>query len=143
VREAIFLFIGLVTPVGILAVNGSAYVMQHLGEFRVGLAVSAFISNLFLQGLAVYAALRQANRRWHALYEEYRKIVIGLAVLGVVAWSAFGAWGTYVSMQSPKLLPNAPAVLISVWLLLLPIVTVAIGRFLGKRKGPGTRPGPS
>jgi len=51
-REIVFLAIGISTPVGILAVNASAFVMRHLTEFRVGLAVCALVSGLSLNGLA-------------------------------------------------------------------------------------------
>ena len=39
VREIIFLVIGLSTPIGILAVNGSAFVVDHLDQFRAAIAV--------------------------------------------------------------------------------------------------------
>jgi hypothetical protein len=122
--------------VGVLGVNASAYVMRHLPEFQTTLAVCAFISNLCLQGLAVYAALGHASHRWSALYAEYRKIIVGLAGLGVLAWSLFGAYLTYVSMRDPNRLPDLVSVLVALWLILLPIATVVVGRRLDKRKSP-------
>jgi len=132
--EYVFIFIGVFTPVGILAVNGSAYVMQHLDPFRVVLAISALVSSLFLQGLAAWALLGHLSRRYPALYAEYRRWAVAASVLVVVVWSAFGAWGTYWSMQDPRKLPNLPAVLVSLGLLALPIVTVVFGRQLEARR---------
>src|ERR671927_332723 len=62
VREAVFLVIGLSTPVGILAVNGSAFIMGHLAEFRLAIAVCALASGLSLNGLGAWAALNRAQR---------------------------------------------------------------------------------
>ena len=125
---------GLVTPVGVLVVNGSAYVMRHLPQFQTTLAVCAFVSNLSLQGLAVYAALGHASRRWTQLYSEYRNIIVGLAVLGVLAWSAFGAYLTFISMRDANRLPDLVSVLVALWLILLPVATVVVGRRLDVRR---------
>lgn len=133
-REAVFLFIGVVTPVGILAVNGSAYVMQHLDQFRLILAISALVSSLFLQGLAAYALLAAVQLRVPSLYAEYRRWAIGIAVAVVVIWSSLGAWGTYVSMKDPLALPDGRAVLVCIGLLALPFVTVLFGRWLDQRR---------
>jgi hypothetical protein len=130
------LVIGLITPVGVLVVNASAYVMRHLPEFQTTLAVCAFVSNLSLQGLAVYVSLGRARRRWTSLYLEYRTIIVGLAALGVLAWSAFGAYLTFISMRDPNRLPDLTSVLVALWLILLPVVTVVVGRRLDKRKSP-------
>lgn len=133
-REAVFIFIGVVTPVGILSVNGSAYVMQHLDQLRLILAISALVSSLFLQGLAAYALLGAVRLRVPSLYTEYRRWAIGIAVAVVVIWSSLGAWGTYVSMKDPRALPDGRAVLVCIGLLALPVVTVLLGRWLDQRR---------
>jgi hypothetical protein len=135
-QEVVFLVVGLITPVGVLTVNGSAYVMRHLPEFQTTLAVCAFVSNLSLQGLAVYATLGHARRRWTPLYTEYRTVVIGLAAAGVLAWSLFGAYLTFISMRDPNRLPDLVSVLVALFLILLPVVTVAVGRRLDRKKSP-------
>ena len=38
----------MITPVGILAVNASAFVMVHLQAFRIGIAACALVSGLVL-----------------------------------------------------------------------------------------------
>ena len=122
------------TPVGVLVVNGSAYVMRHLPEFQYTLAVCAFVSNLSLQGLAVYVAVGHARRRWTPLYREYRTVIVFLAGAGVLAWSLFGAYLTFISMRDPNRLPDLISVLVALFLILLPVATVGGGRQLDKRK---------
>jgi fluoride ion exporter CrcB/FEX len=129
-REILFLAVGVSTPLGILAVNGSAFVMLHLTEFRVGIAVCALISGLSLNVLGAYTALSRANTSLPRLYAEYRVWVIGIAVLIVVVWSVLGAWGTFVSMRDPTKLPNLFAVLTAIWLLILPFGMNALSKRL-------------
>ena len=117
-----------------LTVNGSAYVMRHLPQFQTTLAVCAFISNLSLQGLAVYVALGHARRRWTPLYSEYRTLVIALSAAAVLAWSLLGAYLTFISMRDPNRLPDLTSVLVALFLILLPVVTVLTGRRLDKKK---------
>ena len=42
----LLLVIGIITPVGILVVNASAFVMRNLEQFRIGIAICALISSL-------------------------------------------------------------------------------------------------
>ena len=130
VREAVFLVIGLSTPIGILAVNGSAFVMGHLPESRVAIAGCALASGLSLNGLGAWAALNRGQRYLPDLYAEYRTWLVAGAVLFVVAWSVLGAYLTYESMKDPKQLPNLYAVLTALWLLFLPVAVTFISRRL-------------
>ena len=132
--EYLFILIGVVTPIGVLAVNGSAYVMQHLAQFDVILGASALVSSIFLMGVSFRATLGHVSRRIPNFYAEYRTWAIVLSVLIVVGWSALGAWGTYLSMRDPSRLPNLPAVLVSLALLAMPIVTVLGSRQLEARR---------
>ncbi len=128
-KELVFLLIGMSTPLGILAVNASAFVMRHLSEFRVTIAACALVSGLCLNGLGAYLLLGRAAARTPRIYHEYRAWTIALAVITVIAWSAFGAYGSYWSMQDPRRLPNLAAVLTAVWLLLFPFLAVAASRY--------------
>ncbi len=128
-KEIVFLLIGVSTPLGILAVNGSAFVMRNLSEFRVTIAACALVSGLCLNGLGAYLLVNRAANRTQRMYEEYRTWVIAIAVVAVIAWSAFGAYGTYWSMQDPSQLPNLGAVLTAVWLLLFPFFGIAASRY--------------
>jgi uncharacterized membrane protein YidH (DUF202 family) len=130
VREIVFVAIGASTPVGILAVNGSAFVMQHLAQFAVGIGVCALVSGLSLNGLTAWMVLGRAERFAPQLYAEYRIWLICAAVLIVLVTAVVGAWLTYLSMQNARLLPNLYAVLTALWLLFLPVVMTFVARRL-------------
>jgi hypothetical protein len=141
VREIVFLVIGASTPVGILAVNGSAFVMQHLSQFAVGIAVCALISGLSLNGLTGWVVLGRAERFAPQLFAEYRVWLQCAAVLIVLVTALVGAYLTYVSMQNPRHLPNLFAVLTALWLLLLPVLMTFVARRLnGVRAAVQTQP---
>ena len=139
IREIVFLAIGASTPVGILAVNASAFVMQHLSQFAVGIAICALISGLSLNGLTGWVVLGRAERFAPQLFAEYRVWLVTAGVLIVVVTAAIGAYLTYLSMQNPRQLPNAYAVLTALWLLLLPVLMTAVARKLKN----GLRPVPA
>ena len=129
-REIVFLVIGASTPVGILAVNASAFVMQHLNQFAVGIAVCALISGLSLNGLTAWAALGRAERFKPQLMAEYRVWLIAATTAFVIVFSALGAYWTYESMQDPRQLPNIYAILTALWLLFLPVLLTLVTRRL-------------
>ena len=62
VRESVLLTLGVITPIGILAVNFSAFVMAHLAQFRMGIAALALLSGLVLNGLTAWWLLRRIGR---------------------------------------------------------------------------------
>ena len=136
-REIVFLVIGASTPVGILAVNASAFVMQHLNQFAVGIAVCALISGLSLNGLTAWLALGRAERFAPQLFAEYRIWLHTAAVLIVVVTAVVGAWLTYLSMQRRDQLPNVYAVLTALWLLFLPVLMTFVARRLKNGIGLG------
>jgi cytochrome c biogenesis protein CcdA len=127
-REAVFLVIGLSTPLGILAVNGSAFIMDHLEQFRVAIGICALASGLSLNGLGAWAALSRGRRFAPDLYAEYRYWLVSGAVLFVIAWSVLGAYLTYESMKDRHQLPNLYAVLTALWLIFLPVAITFISR---------------
>src|SRR4029077_17038911 len=106
-REAVLLTLGVVTPVGILAVNASAFVMLHLTAFRLVIAGLAVLSGLVLNGLAAWWLLRLARLPAAAKYREYRVWVIGAAVLIVGLTAAAGGYLTYLGLRDPLHLPPA------------------------------------
>jgi len=91
-RESILLVLGVITPLGILAVNISAFVMAHLAEFRIGIAALALLSGLVLNGLTAWWLLRLASRSAAPLFAEYRRWAIGAAVLIVAGVGALCAY---------------------------------------------------
>lgn len=130
VREIGFLAVGISTPVGVLAVNGSAFVMRHLPEFRTGIAACALLSGLALNGLGASVAATRARRYAPLLYAEYRRWVVATVVVYVIAWSGAGAYFTYNSLQDASKLPNLSAVLTAIVLLLVPFGMTVVSRRL-------------
>jgi hypothetical protein len=132
-RQIAFLVVGVTTPIGVLAVNGAAFVMAHLAAFRVGIAVCALVSSLFLNGLTAWLALRLASRRAPDIYREYRRWLIGLAAIIVVVSSGFAAYFTYLGMGDARHLPNRIAVITAGVLLLVPVVFYYVDLYLERR----------
>lgn len=131
-REIVLLTLGSITPVGILAVNGSAFVMVHLAQFRIGIAGCALVSGLVLNGLTAWWLLRLASRTAPPLYREYRWWATGVAVVIVLLTAAGGGYLTYLGLRDPKHLPDALSVVVATFMILLPFaVTVAARRMAG------------
>ena len=116
--------IGVITPVAILAVNASAWIVEHLAQWRDGVAVMAFISALVLNssaGIAVYRYLvsrwpdtivtRPANVRW----------ILGFGAVIILATALGAGYFSFVGMEKPSQLPNGTAVVTAVLALLVPL----------------------
>jgi hypothetical protein len=134
-REGVLLAIGVVTPLGILAVNISAFVMVHLAQFRVGIAACALLSGLVLNGLTAWWLLRLASRNAPPLFREYRLWAIGVAVLIVLLTAAGGGYLTYLGMRDPQRLPDSLSVVVATFMLLLPLAVTFAGRRLAGMGG--------
>ena len=131
-REALLLGLGVVTPVGILAVNVSAFVMGHLPALRLIIAGCALVSGLVLNGLTAWWVLRLASRNANPLYTEYRTWLIGAAVLIVAATAGAGGYLTYLGMRDPGRLPDMLSMVVASFMLLLPLgVAFASRRAVG------------
>lgn len=118
----------MITPLGILAVNASAFVMAHLAAFRVGIAACALISGLVLNGLTAWWLLRLASRNAPPLYREYRLWAIGAAVLIVGLTGGGGGYLTYLGLNDPSRLPDPLSVVVATFMLLLPLAVAVAGR---------------
>ena len=122
----------MLTPVGILAVNASAFVMVHLQAFRVGIAACALVSGLVLNGLTAWWLLRLASRNAPPLFREYRMWAIGAAVALVLVTAVGGGYLTYLGLQDPRRLPDVLSVVVATFMLALPLaVSVAARRIAG------------
>ena len=141
IQEIVFLVIGVTTPVGILAVNGSAFVMRNLASFRLILSICALVSALFLNGLAAYEILRRSHLHLPDLMAEYRKWIYALAVVIVVVSAVVGAYFTYLGMRDPNRLPDRIAVLTALGLLLVPFAITYVARRIEERRNPTPRIG--
>ena len=122
------LSLGVITPIGILAVNISAFVMVHLDKFRIGIAALALLSGLVLNGLTAWWLLRLASRNAAPLYREYRMWAIGVAVLIVALTAAGGGYLTYLGMKDPKRLPDSLSMVVATFMLALPLAVTFAGR---------------
>ena len=117
----LLIVVGVVTPIGILVVNGAAFVMRNLQQFRVGIAVCALISSLVLNGLTASWLLRLAGRRSIALYLQHQEWSTIIATIVVLATSIGAAIFTYIGMSNPSHLPDTLSVLTALAALLVPI----------------------
>jgi len=129
-RESVLLALGVITPLGILAVNISAFVMSHLAQFRIGIAALALLSGLVLNGLTAWWLLRLASRSAGPLFAEYRRWAIGAAVLIVALTAAGGGYLTYLGMRDPRRLPDTLSMVVATIMLLLPLAVTFAGRRL-------------
>jgi len=122
-REAVLLTLGVLTPVGILAVNISAFVMSNLTAFRLVIAGCALVS-----GLTAWWILRLASRNANPLYSEYRFWAVGAAVIIVLLTAAGGGYLTYLGMRDPHRLPDSLSMIVASFMLLLPLAVTFAGR---------------
>lgn len=127
-RELVLIFLGVLTPLGILAVNISAFVMGHLTAFRLVIAGCALVSGLVLNGLTAWWVLRLASRNANPLFTEYRVWAVGAAVVIVLATAAAGGYLTYLGMRDPSHLPDSLSMIVASVMLLLPLAVTFIGR---------------
>jgi hypothetical protein len=132
-RGMLLVAIGLVTPLGVLAVNASAFIMQHLLQFQFTIAACALLSALILNGLTAYWALRYAERSATPLFTEYRTWIISLAVIAVLVSAVVSTYMVYIGMRDPRHLPDTLSVLGSVFALVLPFVFTYLQRRMARR----------
>ena len=106
--------------------------MVHLTQFRIGIAACALISGLVLNGLTAWWLLRLASKSAPPLYREYRKWLVGIAVVIVLATAGAGGYLTYLGLRDPKRLPDALSVVVAMIALALPFaVTIVARRWVG------------
>jgi D-alanyl-lipoteichoic acid acyltransferase DltB (MBOAT superfamily) len=127
--------IGIITPIGILVVNGAAFVMRNLVQFRVGIAICALISSLVLNGLTASWLLRLAGRRSIALYLKHQEWATIVATIVVLATSIGAAIFTYIGMSNPTHLPDTLAVVTSLLALLVPLGITYFSRLFANGRG--------
>ena len=122
----------MITPLGILAVNASAFVMVHLNAFRVGIAACAVISGLVLNGLTAWWLMRMVSRSAPPLYREYRVWAMAVSTIIVLVTAGAGGYLTYLGLRDPRRLPDALSVIVAVVMIGLPFaVSIAARRIAG------------
>lgn len=106
--------------------------MAHLTYFRMGIAGSALLSGLVLNGLTAWWLLRLVSRTAPPLYREYRYWAIGSATLIVLLTAAGGGYLTYLGLKDPQRLPDPLSVIVATFMLALPFaVSLAARRAAG------------
>jgi hypothetical protein len=137
VLDVVLLVAGVSAPIGLLVVNGAAFVMNHLADFRLSIGIAAVFSSLALSGLTASTVLGRVAAFVPELYARFHLWMIGAAVVSVIAWSLLGGWGAYQSMSDARRLPNVYAVLTALWLLALPFVINFVSGRLRRASGGG------
>jgi chromate transport protein ChrA len=101
--------IGALTPTALIVVNISAFIVNNLQQFRVTIAILAFVSAIMLNswaGLNIYRMLQQ-RRPDHAIVSERNQEIVLVAGLAVIILAAFlTALFCYLGLSSYKDLPN-------------------------------------
>jgi len=95
----LLLAIGIITPIGILVVNASAFVMRNLSQFRIAIAACALVSSLVLNGLTASWLLRLAGRKSLSLYMQHRDWATIVATI-VAVGAASDCWSTPIVCAS-------------------------------------------
>ncbi len=117
--------IGAFTPLGLLVVDASAFVMRHLGAFRVVITTMALISGLFLNGWVLREIYREFRRRWpaHRLSSgESREVLLASGVAITLIASLLAAFFCYKGLEDPGRLPNREIFISAIIALLGPLV---------------------
>jgi UDP-N-acetylmuramyl pentapeptide phosphotransferase/UDP-N-acetylglucosamine-1-phosphate transferase len=128
--------IGAVTPIGLIVVNISVFIVKHLSEFRWTIAILAFVSSIMLNswaGLNIYRVI-QHRRPDHALVHERNQEVVLVGGMGLIIAMAFlTALFCYLGLSSEANLPNGVTFITGVVAILLPFVAQAAFRQATRR----------
>jgi hypothetical protein len=123
--------IGSVTPIGLIVVNISVFIVKHLSEFRWSIAILAFVSSLMLNswaGLNIYRAV-QRRRPDHALVHERNQEFVLIGGMALITAAAFlTALFCFLGLSSEKDLPNGVTFITGVVAIAVPIVLQAFFR---------------
>lgn len=123
--------IGALTPLGLIAVNISVFVVKNLASFRWGITILAFVSGLLLNSWAALNIYRTFQRRRpdHALVSDRNQELVLVGGMLIVIVAAFlTALFCYLGLSSEANLPNGLTFITGVGAFLVPIVLQAIFR---------------
>jgi chromate transport protein ChrA len=116
--------IGALTPTALIVVNISAFIVNNLQQFRVTIAVLAFVSAIMLNswaGLNIYRMLQQ-RRPDHAIVSERNQEIVLVAGLAVIIVAAFlTALFCYLGLTKSNL-PNGLTFFTGVFAAAIPIL---------------------
>jgi len=123
--------IGALTPVGLIAVNISVFVVKNLASFRWGISILAFVSGLLLNSWAALNIYRTLQRRRpdNALVSDRNQELVLVGGMLIVIIAAFlTALFCYLGLSSEAQLPNGITFITGIGAVLIPIVLQAIFR---------------
>jgi hypothetical protein len=123
--------IGALTPVGLIAVNISVFVVKNLAEFRWGITILAFVSGLLLNSWAALNIYRTFQRRRpdHALVADRNQELVLVGGMLIVIIAAFlTALFCYMGLSSEANLPNGVTFITGIGAVLIPILLQGIFR---------------
>lgn len=137
--------LGAVTPLGLILVNISVFIVRNLAAFRWTITILAFVSGMMLNswiGLKIYRLLQQ---RWrdNALVSEMNQDIVligGMAV--IIAASFVTALFCYLGLANENNLPNPETFLTGLFAIAVPFALQFIFQsLLGRRRkgGPSGR----
>lgn len=123
--------VGAVTPVMLIVVNISAFIVKHLEEFRWTIAILAFVSSLMLNswaGLNIYRTFQRRRPEHPLVHERNQEIVLVLGMLIIIVAAFLTALFCYIGLSSEANLPNGLTFITGVVAVLVPIVLQAFFR---------------
>jgi len=133
--------IGALTPLGLIAVNISVFVVKNLAEFRWGITILAFVSSVMLNSWAALNIYRTFQRRApdHALVSDRNQELVLVGGMLIVIVAAFlTALFCYLGLSSEANLPNGVTFITGVGAVLIPILLQAIFRRTVRRDRTGS-----
>ncbi len=101
--------VGAFTPLGLLVVDGSAFVMRHLVAFRLVITTMALLSGVFLNSWVLVQLYRVFRGRWPAhrlARDDVQEVLVAMGVAVVLIASLLTAYFCYKGLENPARLPN-------------------------------------
>lgn len=117
--------IGAITPVGLIVVNISVFIVKNLAEFRWAITILAFVSGLMLNswaGINIYRTLQRRRPDHPLVSERNQEIALVLGMLVVIVAAFLTALFCYMGLSSEANLPNGVTFITGVGAVLVPIV---------------------
>ncbi|HEX6539177.1 MAG TPA: hypothetical protein VF155_08360 [Candidatus Dormibacteraeota bacterium] len=117
--------IGALTPVGLIVVNISVFIVKNLAEFRWAITILAFVSGLMLNSWAainIYRTLQRRRPESALVSERNQEIALVLGMLVVIVAAFLTALFCYMGLSSEANLPNGVTFITGVGAVLIPIV---------------------
>jgi hypothetical protein len=117
--------IGAITPLALIVVNISVFIVKNLSEFRWTIAILAFVSGLMLNswaGLNIYRMLQQRRPDHSLVHERNQEVVLVAGMLVVIIAAFLTALFCYLGLSSYDNLPNGLTFLTGVFAAAVPIL---------------------